>query len=1566
MDAIRRILPGSARIQGISITDLKGDTMIYAGEIQVDIRLLALLRKKVALQDVDVRKARVVLLMNEVTEQLHIAEAFTPGRETEKKKSKEGRGNWVISIHKGKLSDIHFHMSDSISGIQILQEISMAEIKDFTLPLAERELWAHSLKIEGLTGDIRLRPREAEVDKIEKLPWNFGLLNLSLHHVEFTLDQGNEALWLNLILEEGEIIAKEMDLKQKVLDLKDFTLVNAYAKIIRPQISGLSPSISLKDPGTFDWLLSGKNMELEKLGLSLGERTSAGSDSISSILSLDDLEMRMKGFLLDADQAHARLSKLSFDLDNGFSLKELKGVLESERDLTRLELNMETAHSEAGLVASAHAGFLDMLSDPASLQKAHLAINTSNFSLKDLDPFVPEDRLNPAYADLISDPFSLTADVELQDRVLEISSLSLSQNEYFQILLEGKLENFIPISKANSNLQLALTGVDPDWLKEWFRVLGMEKAPPDLSGLSLTAQVSNLISSPDISLQFRSQFGKLNASASMDIASDSFVVSTKLEDLALGALLDLEDLGSLSATANLHGTGTSLENLHSGFSFQVDTLAFNNYIYRDIRLDGQSKAGIYEFLVLSGDEHAQGELRFQAIHGDTLFQLTGSGQVSAQLDQLHLTEDTFALKTGVESLIVRGSDSFRSDIIFQDTRLTNAQESVDLEQFQASVSTDFEQTTLSSRGDFFSLDIMIDKSMHEFDSFGKSYINYLATFRDPDPELAATRLKGLPEINATGHFSDHEVLDMVLKDTGFHMGQLDISMQHISAENKINYDLRGAKLRYKVVDIESINSAITDSAGLLNVSMAFDKASLFSGPANDWTLDANFSEWQRRAVLSIRDPEDRLTYNIDIEAIVDSTQLVLELPSEHIVLNGKGWDMETSRFLTWDLLSSDITPSLKMFTDSSSLHITTGTKANRPVYTLSMNQVEMESLVREDLFPGRPDASISGTFGLSILNDSARRIRSDLHFSDVEFSDLHFDLISLSGELGFDKAGNYEVDVVAGLDSARASFRGNRIRGGNREIYSEISQFPLNTLQPFTTNSLSELQGSINGRFDALNTDGEEHVNGQLAFEGVQLKINALNSSFRIPDQDLVLAEERLMFDKFRVLDTLDNELMVNGYLDFQSLERVNTQLDISSSRLQVMSSEKVDEKAPFYGDVYVDSRFSVHGPLVNPTISGVLRLARGTELYYQHMDDLSLSESEEIVNFVSHAEAEEPSASPVIGRQGQFIKSSVETTVEIDPTTRLNVGISKKIYDLNLQITGGGALLYNMLNNNQMSLSGRYEISEGGAELKLLGWPDKSFRISEGGYIRWDGRVDDPQLNFQALNRVSSSYLNPVDGKQRPVDFDVILQLSGYLSDLDVLFTVNTPDQYLMSTINALSPEEKMRQAISILLFESIDLPGISSSSDYMSQQVNQILASQLNQLTRNTFKGVDISFGIDTYNSTSPGNQGQSSTSLSYEVRKSLMNDRAQIEVSGRMRDVNQTPGASDLSLSNIAFEYSLDSAGTKFLKVYNEHTYEDVFEGEVIKTGIGVSLRKRHRKFSDIWKREKKKKKEPKAQQ
>ena len=289
--------------------------------------------------------------------------------------------------------------------------------------------------------------------------------------------------------------------------------------------------------------------------------------------------------------------------------------------------------------------------------------------------------------------------------------------------------------------------------------------------------------------------------------------------------------------------------------------------------------------------------------------------------------------------------------------------------------------------------------------------------------------------------------------------------------------------------------------------------------------------------------------------------------------------------------------------------------------------------------------------------------------------------------------------------------------------------------------------------------------------------------------------------------------------------------------------------------------------------------------------------------------------------------------------------------------IQGGGELNYNMLVNSQVNMNGKYEISEGGANLKMVGWPNKAFRLTKGGFIRWDGKLDDPDLKLEAINRVKSSYVNPVDNKERYVDFDVTLKISNRLSAMDVSFTINTADQYLMSIINTMSPEEQMRQAITILLFENIDLPGISTSSNYMSEQVNQMVAAQLNSLTKTTIKGIDISFGIDTYTQGTSSGGEQTKTSLSYEVKKNLLNDRAKVEFSGIASGASNQSNSSNTSLNNFSFEYRIDSAATKFLKVYNEHTYEDVFEGDVVKTGVGFTYRKSYPSLSDIWRKKEK---------
>jgi hypothetical protein len=278
-------------------------------------------------------------------------------------------------------------------------------------------------------------------------------------------------------------------------------------------------------------------------------------------------------------------------------------------------------------------------------------------------------------------------------------------------------------------------------------------------------------------------------------------------------------------------------------------------------------------------------------------------------------------------------------------------------------------------------------------------------------------------------------------------------------------------------------------------------------------------------------------------------------------------------------------------------------------------------------------------------------------------------------------------------------------------------------------------------------------------------------------------------------------------------------------------------------------------------------------------------------------------------------------------------------------------------MSNKVMDLSGTYEINEGNSELKIPGWPRKDFIITPGSYLKWDGKVDDPELQVETTSKVRGSYINPVDGKNREVNFLVYMKLSGRFTQLEIIFDVRSEDQYITSVFNSLSKDERMRQAINLLIFGSIQLPNLSSSSDYMTQQINQFWESQINQITKSAIKSVDLSFGIDTYKGASEAGTEQTYTSLSYQVKKDMFKDRGSVLVSGHMNDNSPASQQSNSVIENFIFEYAIDTNRTKYVKVYRQQNYEDLLEGQVTKSGFGFIYRKSYDKLSDIWRRQKK---------
>ena len=126
-----------------------------------------------------------------------------------------------------------------------------------------------------------------------------------------------------------------------------------------------------------------------------------------------------------------------------------------------------------------------------------------------------------------------------------------------------------------------------------------------------------------------------------------------------------------------------------------------------------------------------------------------------------------------------------------------------------------------------------------------------------------------------------------------------------------------------------------------------------------------------------------------------------------------------------------------------------------------------------------------------------------------------------------------------------------------------------------------------------------------------------MNSSYRLPDDSIKFTGKRMVFSNFKVLDSLNNELLVDGFVDLGDKSQVSADLEITSSNLQILN-RKEDKNATFYGDVFIDSKLSIKGAVTSPVLKGKITLAKGTDIYFRQAENLNLSESGNVVTFVS------------------------------------------------------------------------------------------------------------------------------------------------------------------------------------------------------------------------------------------------------------------------------------------------------------------------------------------------------------
>ena len=133
----------------------------------------------------------------------------------------------------------------------------------------------------------------------------------------------------------------------------------------------------------------------------------------------------------------------------------------------------------------------------------------------------------------------------------------------------------------------------------------------------------------------------------------------------------------------------------------------------------------------------------------------------------------------------------------------------------------------------------------------------------------------------------------------------------------------------------------------------------------------------------------------------------------------------------------------------------------------------------------------------------------------------------------------------------------------------------------------------------------------------------------------------------------------------------------------------------------------------------------------------------------------------------------------------------------------------------------------------------------------------------------------------------------------------------------------------------------GEGGTGNLMNTALMSILQSQIDNISRDAFRTVDVSVGIEPL---PDGVSGVSTrTDYSFSVAKRLWNNRIRIIIGGSVTTSNERI-EDDAVIDNISIEWRISPVGNQYLRFFYDKNFESILEGEIRETGVGYAYRRR----------------------
>lgn len=506
-----------------------------------------------------------------------------------------------------------------------------------------------------------------------------------------------------------------------------------------------------------------------------------------------------------------------------------------------------------------------------------------------------------------------------------------------------------------------------------------------------------------------------------------------------------------------------------------------------------------------------------------------------------------------------------------------------------------------------------------------------------------------------------------------------------------------------------------------------------------------------------------------------------------------------------------------------------------------------------------------------------------------------------------------------------------------------LTDFPLTLANGFIPDRMAALEGMANGSLSVNGPTSQPAIDGWLATEGLRIRSAEYSLDLRLEDDSIQVKESRLNLNRLNVYSTGRNPLVFDGTVDFSNFEDIRLDLQANASDFELINAKRT-QQASAYGRVNVDVNARVQGNLDFINVTGRLGLLGSTDVTYV-LKDSPLSSEDRLSGLVTFVDFSD-TTNVAQEQRAQPMNMNVMMQVDIDQGTQVHCLLSadrSKYIDLE----GGGNLTMNYTPQGELTLTGRYTVLNGEMKYSLPVIPLKTFTITSGSYVDFNGPILNPTLNIAASERVRATVTE--NDAPRTVSFDVGLSITRTLSDMGLEFTISAPeDMTVQNQLAAMSTEERGKVAVTMLATGMYLAGGSDGSGFSTTNALNALLQSEINNIAGKALETIDLSLGVDQETTA----EGTSRTDYSFRFAKRFWGNRVSVIVGGKVSTGENVENTGQSLIDNISLEYRLDKSATRYITLFYDKSYESLLEGEITEMGAGLVLRRKMTRLGELF--------------